>query len=197
MAVTKRLRYEILRRDNHTCRYCGESAPGVKLTIDHVVPVSLGGADEPANLVAACTDCNAGKAASNPDAPLVENVAEDALRWAKAIERATELRKKNREAQFEFYKRFVLTSQEICDDNPDARFPSIDSAGGPLSAMRTVSEFYSAGLDMSELIDAMSIAMSNDRLSEDGIWRYFCGVCWRKVDALHEAARSLIESGDE
>ena len=41
MAVSKRLRYEILRRDNHTCRYCGESAPDVKLTIDHVVPVSL------------------------------------------------------------------------------------------------------------------------------------------------------------
>ena len=27
MAVSKRLRYEILRRDNHTCRYCGASAP--------------------------------------------------------------------------------------------------------------------------------------------------------------------------
>ncbi|MEU5976310.1 hypothetical protein [Streptomyces sp. NPDC047315] len=23
MAVSKRLRYEILRRDNHACRYCG------------------------------------------------------------------------------------------------------------------------------------------------------------------------------
>lgn len=196
MAASKRLRYEILRRDNHTCRYCGESAPDVKLTIDHVVPVSLGGSDEPTNLVAACPDCNAGKAASNPDAPLVDNVNDDAIRWAKAIERAAELRQKNREAQFEFYKQFVLTSQKMCDSNPAARFPSIDSAGGPLAANRTVIEFYNAGLDMSELLDAMSIAMSNERLSEDGIWRYFCGVCWRKVDALHNAAQSLIESGD-
>lgn len=23
MAISKRLRYEILRRDNHACRYCG------------------------------------------------------------------------------------------------------------------------------------------------------------------------------
>ncbi|AWN05089.1 HNH endonuclease [Gordonia phage Easley] len=40
MAVSKRLRYEILRRDNHTCRYCGATAPDVPLTVDHVVPVS-------------------------------------------------------------------------------------------------------------------------------------------------------------
>ncbi|MGC7224589.1 HNH endonuclease, partial [Mycobacteroides abscessus subsp. massiliense] len=43
MAVTKRLRYEVLRRDNYSCRYCGRSAPEVKLTVDHVVPVALGG----------------------------------------------------------------------------------------------------------------------------------------------------------
>lgn len=41
MSVSKRLRFEVLRRDNHTCRYCGSSAPEVKLTIDHVVPVAL------------------------------------------------------------------------------------------------------------------------------------------------------------
>ena len=41
MALSKRLRYEILRRDNHTCRYCGASAPDVTLTVDHVVPCLL------------------------------------------------------------------------------------------------------------------------------------------------------------
>lgn len=27
MAVSKRTRYEVLRRDNHACRYCGARAP--------------------------------------------------------------------------------------------------------------------------------------------------------------------------
>lgn len=27
MAVSKRLRHEVMRRDNHTCRYCGGGAP--------------------------------------------------------------------------------------------------------------------------------------------------------------------------
>jgi 5-methylcytosine-specific restriction endonuclease McrA len=90
MAVSKRLRYEVLKRDNHTCAYCGRTAPEVKLTIDHVVPTTLGGDDDPSNLVAACADCNSGKSSSNPDAPIVANVAEDALRWAKAQQAAAQ-----------------------------------------------------------------------------------------------------------
>jgi len=31
MAVSKRLRFEILRRDDHACRYCGATAPEAKL----------------------------------------------------------------------------------------------------------------------------------------------------------------------
>lgn len=57
MAVSKRTRFEVLRRDNHTCRYCGQAAPDVKLTVDHVTPVALGGTDDPANLVTACAEC--------------------------------------------------------------------------------------------------------------------------------------------
>ena len=41
MAVTKRTRYEVLRRDGHACRYCGQMAPDVKLAVDHVVPVDM------------------------------------------------------------------------------------------------------------------------------------------------------------
>jgi hypothetical protein len=63
MAISKRRRFEILRRDGFTCRYCGRSAPDVVLQIDHVTPRALGGSDHPSNLAAACEDCNQGKAA--------------------------------------------------------------------------------------------------------------------------------------
>lgn len=55
------VRFEVLRRDGFTCRYCGRKAPLVRLQIDHVTPWSLGGSDEPSNLVTACSECNAGK----------------------------------------------------------------------------------------------------------------------------------------
>lgn len=87
MAVSKRLRYEVLRRDNHACRYCGAAAPDVKLNVDHVIPQALGGPDHPTNLVTACTDCNAGKTSSMPGAATVAEVDQDAVRQAReAIE---------------------------------------------------------------------------------------------------------------
>jgi 5-methylcytosine-specific restriction endonuclease McrA len=51
--LTKR---EILRRDNHTCQYCGQRS--LRLTVDHVTPRRLGGAHWWDNLVAACSRCN-------------------------------------------------------------------------------------------------------------------------------------------
>lgn len=82
MAVSKRLRYEILRRDNHACRYCGAAAPDAKLNVDHVIPQALGGKDKPENLVTACTDCNAGKTSSMPNAMVVADVDQETFRQA-------------------------------------------------------------------------------------------------------------------
>jgi 5-methylcytosine-specific restriction endonuclease McrA len=51
--LTKR---EIIRRDNFTCQYCGQSP--AYLTVDHVIPRHLGGRHSWDNLVAACPACN-------------------------------------------------------------------------------------------------------------------------------------------
>jgi hypothetical protein len=90
MAVSKRLRYEILRRDNHMCKYCGAKASDVQLVIDHVTPVTLGGRDEPSNLVAACVACNAGKSSSHVGAPFVEDIDEEAFARSVAMRKATQ-----------------------------------------------------------------------------------------------------------
>lgn len=75
MAVTKRLRFEVLRRDHFRCYYCGIAAIDSPLAIDHVVPRALGGRDELENLVAACRDCNIGKTSTAPGPDLVESVS--------------------------------------------------------------------------------------------------------------------------
>jgi hypothetical protein len=93
MAVSKRLRYEILRRDNHACRYCGATAPDVKLNVDHVIPTSLGGSDAPTNLVTACADCNGGKTSSMPNAMPVADVSQENFQRAAALHREAESRR--------------------------------------------------------------------------------------------------------
>lgn len=60
------LRFAVLRRDGFRCAYCGRGeSDGVKLHIDHLVPVASGGKNEIENLVTACQSCNLGKSASN------------------------------------------------------------------------------------------------------------------------------------
>jgi hypothetical protein len=60
------LRFAVLRRDGFRCAYCGRGdTEGVQLHIDHLVPVSRGGATTFDNLVTACQDCNLGKSASD------------------------------------------------------------------------------------------------------------------------------------
>ena len=47
------LRFDILNRDNFTCRYCGRSPPDVKLHVDHIHPQARGGGNEAAGHVMA------------------------------------------------------------------------------------------------------------------------------------------------
>lgn len=60
--MTDSLRYDVLRRDGFRCVLCGSAASdGVKLEVDHIVPVSKGGRTELSNLRTLCDRCNRGK----------------------------------------------------------------------------------------------------------------------------------------
>jgi hypothetical protein len=88
MAIGKRLRFEILKRDGFRCRYCGKKGSASQLHIDHMKPKSKGGGDDPQNLIAACIDCNAGKSnvtletIAAPPTP-IDRVIDDGLFWAR------------------------------------------------------------------------------------------------------------------
>lgn len=190
MAVTKRTRFEVLKRDNHTCRYCGGIAPDAILTVDHVTPVALGGSDDPSNLVAACRDCNYGKASTSPDAPLVEDVKQDALRWAAAIERAAAIMSADTAERFKLDGEFQDLWEDLCK-----------GYGGkfwwrPTDWTETLAMFRSRGLSQVEIIDSFWIMHGKTGMTSNDRWRYFCGICWRKIDKLQEAAKAILETED-
>ncbi len=62
LPVTRRW---VLRRDNHTCQYCGRSDG--EMTVDHVIPLSRGGQTAWTNVVTACVPCNRRKANRTPE----------------------------------------------------------------------------------------------------------------------------------
>jgi hypothetical protein len=272
MTVSRRLRFEILRRDNHQCRYCGAAAPDVKLTVDHVVPTALGGGDGPENLVAACQDCNAGKAASSPDAPLVADVKERALRWSRAIQTAIEIRMSDRAERDAYvdafdvaWREWIYSSKEYLPEATQEQrdtwaaavgvelarkshliafdeercavvttlgvvkwetyidrhsadlvaafnaLPGPDITGirasrwgqrpvrlvehpmpRPASWKTSIWTFYGEGIPLEELFDAIAITRGRDYVTHSGVWRYFCGVCWRQVERTREAASDIV-----
>ena len=59
--ISKKLRFEVYKRDSFTCQYCGRKAPDVILNVDHIVPVSKGGTNDILNLITSCFECNNGK----------------------------------------------------------------------------------------------------------------------------------------
>lgn len=59
--ISKRIRFEVFKRDQFTCQYCGRKAPDVVLHVDHVDPVARGGDSSIINLLTACVNCNLGK----------------------------------------------------------------------------------------------------------------------------------------
>ncbi|UBF25095.1 HNH endonuclease [Kovacikia minuta CCNUW1] len=60
MTVSERIRQFIRERARFLCEYCHspEKSSSEIFTIDHLVPRSLGGSDEPDNLALACRRCN-------------------------------------------------------------------------------------------------------------------------------------------
>lgn len=185
MAISKRLRYEILRRDNHACRYCGGAAPDVKLTVDHVVPQALGGRDEPSNLVAACSDCNSGKTSMPADAAVVEDVAADAMRWAEAMRIVATGRAVSRMEVQERYDHFQLNwnNWKYTYMGEEKTIPL------PTDWKRSVDQFLAAGLEMEDLEELIEVAMTAKTRDE---WKYFCGCCWRRISDAQEHAGNIV-----
>lgn len=57
--ISTSLRNQILERDDYTCQECGATEEDeVELQVDHKIPRSKGGSNEPSNLQVLCFDCN-------------------------------------------------------------------------------------------------------------------------------------------
>ena len=60
-------RRNIFARDNNTCQYCGKRFSMAELSLDHLVPRSLGGGASWQNIVACCVKCNVKKGGRTPE----------------------------------------------------------------------------------------------------------------------------------
>lgn len=188
MTVTKRTRFEVLRRDQHTCQYCGATAPGVTLQIDHVVPISLGGDDKPGNLVTSCADCNRGKASIQPDSPLVEGLSERAAAYALGMQdKMTRFR-----ADFESADEFIEQFDEAWGSwnvvgKPNERIPL------PPDYELSLFRWAQMGIPFRAIEMAIPKAMKKPSVrGEFGVFQYMAGIVWNLFES-REIDRSVTD----
>lgn len=184
MALSKRLRFEILRRDNHACRYCGRSAPEVQLSVDHVIPVALGGSDEPSNLAASCRDCNGGKTSSSPDQSTVEDVSQRSIRWSAAMEKAAQ----------EMLRAYDEPERKAIHDAVLKAFPRYYYDRIPAHYTEDIDRFIAAGLPEETILEMAYLAATKSGIQKR--WAYFSGCCWKKVTQLQERAMQILAEED-
>ena len=65
-------RSNVYLRDNYMCQYCKQMFSNKELTLDHVIPRSLGGKTTWTNIVSACKKCNNEKASHTHIKPYKE-----------------------------------------------------------------------------------------------------------------------------
>jgi hypothetical protein len=180
MPISKRLRFEVLRRDGYACRYCGAKAPEVVLHVDHVIPEALGGSDEPSNLATSCEDCNSGKASTVPDAPTVADIDERDQRWRSAVAQAAQESVEDSPEQAE------------CIDTVYRIFTPWNRYGPDESWDAAIRQLLRDGLPAEQVIEAARIARSTTYVPASKAFAYMMGICRRKLQAIHDRAREIM-----
>lgn len=172
MSLSKKLRFEVFKRDGFKCAYCGKAPPSVVLEVDHIEPKSCGGKDLIHNLLTACFDCNRGK--KNIPLSLVPSQLQDNIEV---------LREK--EEQLKQYRKFILKIEKrITEDINEIyilyarQYPDWVLADHFVNA--PLKRFLSL-LPKHEVIDALHIAIAKHPTDHNRVIPYFCGVCWKKI----------------
>ena len=173
MAITKKIRFEVFKRDGFTCQYCGNTPPNVTLEVDHIIPKSKSGKDDINNLATSCFDCNRGK--SNIELKTIPNTIQTNIQILE-----------EKEAQYNEYCKLLKKIQrrikrEIhsVSEEYTSFFPEYELKEKFCNS--SIKQFIDK-LGTIEVIDSMNKACQIIDDPDDSI-KYFCGICWNKINS--------------
>lgn len=175
MAISKRLRFEILRRDNFRCTYCGATPAEEEMHIDHVIPRALGGQDTPENLTTSCEPCNSGKTSIAPTEEMVAAVDE-----AIAIEQAA--RARLTDAVIEYAEGLDSFEDEV-QSLWEFHVPQYKRARTPRWDLSRIAEWHRDGVPVSLLEFGLRIAVQAN-VPPSGLSAYAAAVVRNKIEEV-------------
>lgn len=169
--IPKKTRFEVFKRDEFTCQYCGAKAPDAILHIDHIVPVAEGGTNDILNLVTACRDCNLGKGKRMLDDDSAMQVAQDRMEEMEA-------RREQLQMLYEWNKTIIeLQNDEV--ESVNVLIKQMTGYGfneiGAQDIRKLISQF-----GVGTVIDSTRIAFTQYRSGTDDEWAY----AFKKIGAI-------------
>lgn len=179
--MSKKIRFEIFRRDNFTCQYCGRRTPEVVLELDHIIPKSKGGKDEMQNYITACFDCNRGKGARVLSTPVFRDDLKNDVE---------NLKEKNKQLK-EYYRLIAeIEEYEAINVQEILRYFT-QQIGGKWSInerSHVTIKYFLRKLSISEIkyaIDRTLLKFHDTDLDEEGhaygFFKYFCAICHNMI----------------
>lgn len=167
-ALSKKVRFEVFKRDKFICQYCGRNSPNIILEIDHIEPVSKGGTNEILNLITSCKECNRGKTNTQLD---------DESALAKQKKQLEELQE--RREQIELMLQWRKSLNNLKSDTVNLVVDYINSKIKNFSlnetGMRNI-EKLTKKFDLSDILEAIDISESkylqydaDDNLVQDSV----------------------------
>lgn len=159
-SLSKKLRFEVFKRDSFACQYCGSKAPDVLLHVDHIKPVSKGGDNDLLNLITACQGCNAGKSDRELGDTTVIDKQRDQLE-------ALQERKEQIEMMFEWQKALMNLDDDVIEQLSSywsELIPGYHFNENGLRKLRSLKKKY----EIDEILQAMKIAVDQYLRYEGG-----------------------------
>lgn len=170
MAIGKRVRFEVFKRDGFRCLYCGATPQESRLVVDHVEPQSGGGSDDSANLATCCQSCNQGKS----------NVPLRSLKYVPKDPEEVEEHREQILAYLESQRELEAASDELIGElrtSWEQVYPEGNTIRELSFFRRVCGEFA-----LIDLKRAVAISVSQIPYSRTRAFKYFCGIMrnWRE-----------------
>ena len=170
--ASRKIRFDVFKRDGFKCQYCGRTPPAVILELDHIIPKSKAGPENINNYITACFDCNRGKGKHKLDTiPLGISDNVESIK-----ERRRQLKAFNRliEQQEQEYEDGIQAINEVFSDS----FPNKE----PTDKFNRIStKRFLSLLPLAKVQDAMALACSIKSDDPEKAILYFCGICWNWI----------------
>ena len=168
--LSKKTRFDVFRRDEFICQYCGNTPPAVVLEVDHFCAVKNGGDNDIDNLITSCFDCNRGKGATNMSvAP--QSVVEKMESLREKEQQIKEFNKQIR-AKRKRQDRQIESLSDILAEYKEHVFSD--------SFRESVRLNFIEVLTMEQMENAMHKACMKCGKPNEAV-KYFCGICWNTI----------------